>query len=262
MNVHDFLRMKEQHIPITMITSYDSWSASIIEESDVDCILVGDSLAMVMHGGDSTITADSDLMALHIRAVRKGAPSAFIIGDLPFLSYRKGLRDTMENVELLMRAGSQAVKLEGVLGHEDIIKHIVTSGIPVMGHLGLTPQSVYQMGGYRVQAKSEEAKEQLLVSAQTLEALGCFSLVLECVPRSIAATVAQKLTIPVIGIGAGSRVDGQVLVLQDLLGLTAGSSPRFVKRYLDGRRLVSDALNTYVKETREGIFPSVKESYR
>jgi 3-methyl-2-oxobutanoate hydroxymethyltransferase len=259
--IHDFSDKKAHRIPITMITSYDSWSASIIAECDIDCILVGDSLSMVMHGSRSTIEADPQLMALHVRAVRAGAPDAFIIGDMPFLSYRKGLKDAMECVELLMRAGSQAIKLEGVRGHEAIIAHIVGSGVPVMGHLGLTPQSVHQLGGYKVQGKGAQARQQLIEDAKALEDLGCFSLVLECVPHALASEIAQTLRIPVIGIGAGSEVDGQVLVLHDMLGLSPGPNPRFVKQYLEGRALMTEALNSYARETRDRQFPSSKEQY-
>ena len=245
-----------------MVTSYDSWSAALIERSSIDTILVGDSLAMVMHGDTTTLLADSQMMAMHVRAVRRGAPNSFIIGDMPFLSYRKGLLPAMETVELLMRSGANAVKLEGVDGHEDIIEHIIRSGVPVMGHLGLTPQSVHQFGGYRVQGKGDEDQSRIIEQAKRLEELGCFSIVLECIPSDLGRRITEELTIPTIGIGAGNQVDGQVLVLQDLLGLSGERPPKFVKQYLDGSSLIIDALNQYDHESKDRTFPTAKESYR
>ncbi len=262
MNTQDFQRRKVDNIPITMITSYDSWSAALIERSSVDTILVGDSLAMVMHGDSSTLLADAQMMAMHVRAVRRGAPKSFIIGDMPFLSYRKGLLPAMETVEMLMRSGANAIKLEGVTGHEDIIEHIIGSGVPVMGHLGLTPQSVNQFGGYRVQGKSDKDQTRILEQAKRLEELGCFSVVLECIPSELGKRITEELTIPTIGIGAGSFVDGQVLVLHDLLGLSEATPPKFVKQYLQGASLIIDALDQYDHESKERTFPSEKESYR
>ena len=244
-----------------MITCYDSWSAAIIEESNMDCILVGDSVAMAMHGHDSTIPADVDLMALHIAAVRRGAPTSFIIGDMPFLSIRKGLVPAMDTVEKLMRAGANAVKLEGIAGHDDIISHIVDSGIPVMGHIGLTPQSVNQLGGYRVQGKTDEKAKELIEDAQALEEAGCFAIVLECVPASIGKIISEGLSIPTIGIGAGKECDGQVLVLQDMLGLNNKFQPKFVRTFMDGFNNIKDALNEYDSVVKERSFPAEKESY-
>ncbi len=262
MNTQDFQKRKIDNIPITMVTSYDSWSAALIERSSIDTILVGDSLAMVMHGDTTTLLADSQMMAMHVRAVRRGAPNSFIIGDMPFLSYRKGLLPAMETVELLMRSGANAVKLEGVDGHEDIIEHIIRSGVPVMGHLGLTPQSVHQFGGYRVQGKGDEDQSRIIEQAKRLEELGCFSIVLECIPSDLGRRITEELTIPTIGIGAGNQVDGQVLVLQDLLGLSGERPPKFVKQYLDGSSLIIDALNQYDHESKDRTFPTAKESYR
>ena len=261
MNVLDFKKYKNENKPISMITCYDSWSATIIEESNMDCILVGDSLAMTMHGHDSTIPADTDLMALHTAAVRKGAPTSFIIGDMPFLSFRQGLVPAMETVEKLMRAGANAVKLEGVNGHSEIISHIVTSGVPVMGHIGLTPQSVNQLGGYKVQGKTDEKARQLIDDALALEAAGCFAIVLECVPASIGTIISEKLIIPTIGIGAGNGCDGQVLVLQDMLGLNNKFQPKFVRTFMDGFDTIKNALNEYDSVVKEKSFPAEKESY-
>jgi 3-methyl-2-oxobutanoate hydroxymethyltransferase len=260
-SIFSFLEKKKKGEKISMVTSYDAWSAQLIAESYVDCILVGDSTAMVSHGHDSTIPADTELMLPHISAVRRGAPDGFIIGDMPFLSFRKGLEDSMNNVEKIMRAGANAVKLEGWLGNESLIKHIVESGVPVMGHLGLTPQSVHQLGGYKVQGRNEDAAEALLRHAREMEAAGCFAIVFECVPSAVAAEASKSLHIPIIGIGAGKDVDGQVLVLQDLLGLNRNLKPKFVRTFLNGGDLVVEALNSFHNEVRDQSFPAEKESY-
>lgn len=261
MTILDFTAKKRDGIPISMVTSYDSWSASLIAESDVDCILVGDSAAMIMHGHDSTLPVDTRQMAVHTAAVRRGAPDAFIIADLPFLSFRSGLERSMENIALLMRAGANAVKLEGAAGNLELIRHTVESGVPVMGHLGLTPQSVHRLGGFRIQGRGEEAAAGILEDALSLEAAGCFAMVLEAVPGEGAGGITSALKIPVIGIGAGIDVDGQVLVLQDLLGLTSGFKPKFVRNFLDGAALVKEALNSYHSEVSRRTFPGKKEWY-
>lgn len=261
MNVLDFREYKIQNRPISMVTGYDSWSASIIAASDVDCILVGDSLAMTMHGHDSTLPATGEVMALHTAAVRRGAPEAFIIADMPFLTFRKGLVPAMETVEQLMRAGANAVKLEGYDGHGDIIRHIVDSGVPVMGHIGLTPQSVNQLGGYKVQGKGEDKALELMEEAMALEEAGCFSIVLECVPAALGKAISNKLYIPTIGIGAGNGCDGQVLVYQDMLGLNDRFKPKFVRTFMEGFELIKTALNEYDRTVKDRSFPAEKESY-
>lgn len=262
MNILDFRKKKQHGIPVTMVTCYDHTFAALLNDSPVDCLLVGDSAAMVMHGHDSTIAADLQMISTHTKAVRSGAPDAFIIADMPFLSYRKGVPRALDAVEELMKAGASAVKLEGLAGHEQVIEHIVSSGVPVMGHLGLTPQSVHAMGGYRVQARGEEGTGELLAAALLLQELGCFSLVLECVPAAAAAEVSRQLEIPVIGIGAGADTDGQVLVLQDLLGMSPGKIPRFVREFLPGRELIAQALRRFTEEVSARTFPGDEESYR
>jgi len=224
-------------------------------------ILVGDSAAMVMHGHNSTLPIDINMMAWHVASVRKGAPRKFIVGDLPFLSYRKSLADTMEAVSKLMQAGSEAVKLEGIAGNEQTVSHIVQSGVPVMGHIGLTPQAVNQLGGFHVQGGNDEDRKRLKQEALACQAAGCFALVLECVPETLAAEITASLTIPTIGIGAGSQTDGQVLVMQDLLGLNQDFKPRFVRRYLDGNQQWLDAFNRYARDVRDGSFPAREERY-
>jgi len=255
MKITDFYSYKKPGPGISMLTAYDYTLASIAAESTVDCVLVGDSLAMVMHGQASTIAATTDLMALHTAAVARAVRNKLVIGDMPFLTMRKGLGPAMDAVEALARAGAQAVKIEGLDGHGGLIAHIVQSDMPVMGHLGLTPQSLNRLGGYRTQGRDQASAEKLVKDAQELERLGCFALVLECVPETLAARVTQLLRIPVIGIGAGRHTDGQVLVLQDMLGLY-GEPPSFVKKYLDGRGLVAGAINAFDSEVKSGAFPA------
>jgi len=244
-----------------MITCYDYSSARAVADSNIDCILVGDSLAMTMHGYSNTLSATTAMMALHTAAVAKGAPGKFIIGDLPFLSYRKGLKEAMDAVHELMSAGANAVKLEGVRGHADIVRHIVDSGVPVMGHLGLTPQSVHGLGGMKVQARTNAALKVLTAEARELEDAGCFAIVLECVPAQGARRVTDVLKIPTIGIGAGSHVSGQVLVYQDMLGLNPGFKPKFLRVYANTFEVITTALNAYDGDVKSGAFPSESESY-
>jgi 3-methyl-2-oxobutanoate hydroxymethyltransferase len=261
-SVRDFARFKADGRKISMVTAYDAWSARLVARSHVDAILVGDSVAMVVHGHETTVAATVRLMALHARAVSRAASGKFLIADLPFLSFRKGISAAMRAAAALVTGGAQAVKLEGVDGHERVIRHIVESGIPVMGHVGLTPQSVHQFGGFRLQGKTDEDAASILRQARALQDLGCFSLVVECVPSDLAARIRSELTIPTIGIGAGPCTDGQVLVLHDLWGVSPGdATPRFVRRYLDGGRLLTNALDEYDADVKNGTFPAAKESY-
>jgi 3-methyl-2-oxobutanoate hydroxymethyltransferase len=257
MKITDFYNYSKPGRKISIITAYDYTLAALASESAVDCVLVGDSLAMVMHGQPSTLAATADLMALHTASVAKAVKGKLIIADMPFLSVRKGLGPAMDTVDKLARAGAQAVKIEGLDGHAEIISHIIKSDIPVMGHLGLTPQSVNKFGGYRTQGKDQASAEKLCAQALELERLGCFALVLECVPAALAERITGLLKVPVIGIGAGPNTDGQVLVLQDMLGLY-GEPPSFVKKYLDGRRLVVEALNNFDSEVKNSVFPEIK----
>ena len=260
-SVHDFARFKAEGRKISLVTAYDAWSARIIARSHVDAVLVGDSAAMVMHGHPTTLAATVSLMALHTRAVARAAGGKFLIADLPFLSCRKGIPAAMTAVGALMTSGAQAVKLEGVDGHEEVIRRIVGSGVPVMGHLGMTPQSVNQFGGFRVQGKSDADGASLLRQAHALEDLGCFSIVIECVPAELAARITSELQLPTIGIGAGAGTDGQVLVLQDLWGVDTSHTPRFVRRYIDGERVLTDALDRYDADVKDARFPAPGESY-
>ena len=260
-NVLDFGRFKAEGRRISMVTSYDAWSARLIAQSHVDAVLVGDSAAMVMHGHATTIAATVRLMAAHTSAVARGIGDKLLIADLPFLACRKGVSSAMTAVGALSTSGAQAVKLEGVDGHEAVIRHIVGSGVPVMGHIGLTPQSVNQLGGFRVQGRSDADAARLLRQAHALEHLGCFAIVLECVPAQLAARITAELQVPTIGIGAGGCTDGQILVLQDLWGVDTRHSPRFVRRYIDGERVFTDALDRYDADVKDARFPGADESY-
>jgi 3-methyl-2-oxobutanoate hydroxymethyltransferase len=248
--------------PISVLTCYDFWSARILAASRVDALLVGDSTAMVMHGHETTIPADLDMMCLHVSAVRRGAPEKLLIADMPFLAHRHSLSETMAAVERLMRAGGQAIKLEGADGNCDAIHHIVESGIDVMGHLGLTPQSLHRLGGYRVQGRDQAVAAKLVADARRLQDAGCFALVLELVPTELAKTITESLAIPTIGIGAGPHTSGQVLVLQDMLGMQPDFQPKFLRTYLDGFSLLRDAVDRYDADVKEGRYPSDEESYR
>lgn len=260
-SVIDFAAAKAAGRKISMVTCYDSSLARVLEASKVDCLLVGDSAAMVMHGHADTLAATVELMALHTAAVRRGAPTRFLVADLPFLSFRKGVPAALDAVAAMMRAGAQAVKLEGVTGHEAVIEAIVGSGVPVMGHLGLTPQSVNALAGFRVQGRSEDDAARILAESKRLEQLGCFALVLECVPAALASRITHGLRIPTIGIGAGADCDGQVLVLQDLLGLSNGHRPKFLRTYFDGFGEVRDAVDRFDRDVKLGAFPAAAESY-
>lgn len=247
---------------ISMVTCYDYTSALLVADTSVDCVLVGDSLANTMHGHPTTLPATIPMMALHTQAVARGlAGKKFLVGDLPFLSYRQDLRSNVRAAGRLMTAGAQALKLEGARGNLDLIRHLVDSGIPIMGHLGLTPQSVNQLGGFKVQGKNTEAYDRILKDAHDLETAGCFSLVLECVPEKLGEQVTRELKIPTIGIGAGAGTDGQVLVWQDLLGMNTGFRPKFVRTFAEIGGAIKDALNDYDAQVKNGSFPSAKESY-
>jgi 3-methyl-2-oxobutanoate hydroxymethyltransferase len=257
----DFLSAKSEGRKISMVTCYDYTFARLLMQSAIDAILVGDSAAMVMHGQPTTLSADTELMRIHTGAVARGAPGKFIVADMPFLTFRKGSAAALESAAVLMIAGAQAVKIEGVDGHEDVIERVVQSGIPVMGHLGLQPQSVHTYGGFRVQGKSADSARNISRQAAALEALGAFAIVLECVPANLAREVSDSVRIPTIGIGAGAGCDGQILVLQDLLGLNPDFHPKFARPFLNGARCVLDTLARYDEAVKKGTFPAVEESY-
>jgi 3-methyl-2-oxobutanoate hydroxymethyltransferase len=255
-------RMKAQGSKITMLTAYDYTLARIVDEMGIDTILVGDSLGMVMLGYENTLPVTMDDMVHHTRAVTRGVKRAMVIADMPFMSYQVTVSEAVANAGRLMKEGrAEAVKLEGGSEVLEQVKAMTKVGIPVQGHLGLTPQSLHQMGGYRVQGKSESAARTILEEAVDLEEAGAFSLILECVPHNLAAKIASTLKIPVIGIGAGPGCDGQVLVLQDMLGLFQDIHPRHVKRYADLHGEMARAIGDYVKEVRSGEFPTMEHSF-
>lgn len=242
-----------------MTTAYDALMARHAARSGIDAVLVGDSVAMTVHGFPSTVHATLEMMVAHTAAVRRGAPELLIVADLPFLAHRRGRDAAVDAAGALVQAGATAVKLEGVAGHEDVIAHVVGSGIPVMGHLGLTPQSIHQLGGYRVQGRSVDDADRIRADARRAAELGVFALVLECVPAALAAEVTADLPVPTIGIGAGVATAGQVLVITDLLGLDPEFRPKFVRRYADGARLTQEALAAYAADVRAAKFPAAAE---
>lgn len=259
--VPEFKKAKQDGRKLTMITCYDASFARVLDESEIDVLLVGDSSAMVMHGFDSTVHANADLIEAHVAAVARGAKKKFIVADMPFLSTREGQENATRIAGRFLRAGAHAVKIEGLAGNQEIIHHLVESGIPVMGHLGLTPQFVNAFGGMKVQAKTSEEQDRLFQEALAFEKLGAFSLVLECVPTAIASKITGGLEIPTIGIGAGVDCDGQVLVLQDLLGFNPNFKPKFLRRYLNGYELFQTAFSQFKKDVQAGSYPSKDESY-
>jgi 3-methyl-2-oxobutanoate hydroxymethyltransferase len=262
MKINELKKRKMANEKISMITCYDYTFARIINETDIDCVLVGDSGAMIMHGASSTVHATVNDIAGMIKGVSAGIGSSkFIIGDMPFMSYRKGLKTAMDTVDIFAKAGANMVKLEGVEGNQRIIKHIVGSGVPVMGHIGLTPQSINALGGYFVQGKMAEDAEKLINEAKELNELGCCSIVLECVPSELAKVITESIDIPTIGIGAGSDTDGQVLVLQDMLGMFKDLNPKFVRRYLNGFELMQESLNNFHTDVVNSNFPNIDESF-
>lgn len=258
-----FLEMKRRGEKIVVLTAYDFLFSRYVEEARVDLILIGDSLGQVVLGYDSTVPVTMDEMIHHGKAVRRGAPDTFLVLDMPFLSYQVSPEDGLRNAgRILKETGVEAVKLEGASGATcRTVDALVQAGIPVMGHIGLTPQSVHALGGYRVQGRGEAGAERLKAQARALEEAGCFSIVLELVPASLAGEISRSLTVPTVGIGAGPECDGQVLVLYDALGLTQGFNPKFLRRFGDLESETRKALEAYVREVREGRYPGPEHSF-
>ncbi|GED56292.1 3-methyl-2-oxobutanoate hydroxymethyltransferase [Brevibacillus formosus] len=249
-------KKKEMRTPITMVTAYDYPSAKLVDEAGVDMILVGDSLGMVVLGYDSTIPVTMEDMLHHTKAVTRGAKRAFVVADLPFLSYHGTVEEAVKNAGRLMQEGlAKAVKMEGGRELAPIITRCVQAGIPVVGHIGLTPQSVHQLGGYKVQGRDLEAAKKLLDEALAIQEAGAFAIVLECVPEEVAGMIANKLDIAVIGIGAGATCDGQVLVFHDMVGYASDITPKFVKRYANIGETIREAVEAYNKEVEARSFP-------
>ncbi|MBF0252517.1 MAG: 3-methyl-2-oxobutanoate hydroxymethyltransferase [Candidatus Omnitrophica bacterium] len=258
----DFARKKNSGEKISVLTAYDFPIASLAEKAGIDSVLVGDSLGMVALGLDTTLPVTMDEMIHHAKAVRRGVKNAFLIGDMPFLSYQTSDSDAIFNAGRFMKeAGCEAVKIEGTGGIIPRVEAIVSVGIPVMGHIGLTPQRVSMLGGYKVQGKDDISAQKLFQDAVDLEKAGCFSVVLECVPKDLADKITKKLKIPTIGIGAGYHCDGQVLVANDMIGYYDKFTPSFVKKYADIGPIILEAFKNFRIETEKGIFPDESHSY-
>lgn len=258
----DLLKMKEEKQPITMLTAYDYPMAVMVDGAGIDMILVGDSLGNVVLGYDTTIPVTMDHMLHHVQAVTRGVKRALVVADMPFLSYHLSVEETLRNAgKFLQQGGAKAVKIEGGEQVVPMVKALTSAGIPVMGHLGLTPQSIHQLGGYRVQGKTIDDANKLIADAHALQRAGVFALVLECIPAMLAKEVSEQLHIPTIGIGAGPYCDGQVLVTYDLLGINNKFKPKFVKQYANLNGQIMQALEAYRQEIKENQFPGPEHSF-
>ncbi|MBP1764369.1 MAG: panB 5 [Firmicutes bacterium] len=254
--------MKGAGKKFTMITAYDVLLASVIDKTPVEMILVGDSLGMTVLGYDSTVPVTMDDVIHHCKPVVKGAPNTFVVGDMPFGSYNTGVEDAARNANRIMKEGGvDAVKLEGGKNVAHIVEFLVNGGIPVMGHIGLTPQTAGQLGGFKVQGKDAEAAKKLIEDAKAIEKAGAFAIVLECIPTAVAKMITEELTIPTMGIGAGVHCDAQVLVTQDLLGMFDRFVPKFVKQYAQLNKQMVDAISSFYQETQDGVFPGPEYSF-
>lgn len=256
------VNMKREGEKISMLTAYDYTMARIVDQAGIDVILVGDSASNVMAGHETTVPMTLEHMIYHASCVVRGVERSLIIADLPFMSYQVTPKEALINAGRMMKeAGVHGVKLEGGKPIIDTVKKIVDAGIPVMGHLGLTPQSIYKFGTYKVRAKEDREAEELLDDAKRLEEAGCFSIVLEKIPAKLARKVTEQLSIPTIGIGAGAACDGQVLVLHDMLGLNKEFKPRFLRRYADLHKTITDSVGQFIKDIKQGDFPNEDEQY-
>ena len=255
MTLHKLREMHSQGEPITMLTCYDSSFARVLDEAGVDCLLVGDSLGMVMQGHSSTLPVSLDDMAYHTRCVARGNKNAWVIGDLPFGSYQSSTEQAIRSATALMQAGAHMVKLEGGGWTTEVVDFLVQRGIPVCAHLGLTPQSVHALGGYRIQGRSDEAAATLLQHATALAEAGAAMMVLELLPAEVGSSLTRQLPMPVIGIGAGNGCSGQVLVLPDMLGITRGRLPKFVRNFMQGQDSVESAIRQFVTDVKARQFP-------
>lgn len=256
------VEMKSRGEKISMLTAYDYSSAKIVDEAGMDVILVGDSASNVMAGNVTTLPITLDQMIYHAKSVMKAVRRALVVVDMPFGSYQGNSKEALSSaIRIMKESHAEAVKMEGGSEIRESIERILCAGIPVMGHLGLTPQSINKFGTYSVRAREEAEAEKLIADAHMLEDIGCFAMVLEKIPAALAARVASELTIPVIGIGAGSGCDGQVLVMHDMLGINQGFSPRFLRRYADLASVMHDAIGRYIEDVKSGDFPNEKEQY-
>jgi 3-methyl-2-oxobutanoate hydroxymethyltransferase len=260
--IHTLRQMKERGEKIAVLTAYDATFARLFDESGADVLLVGDSLGMVVQGHDTTLPVTLEEIAYHCRAVVRGTKRAHVVGDMPFMSYQSSIEQGMTNAgRLIKEGGCHSVKLEGGAQYADLVRRLVGAGIPVMGHIGLTPQSFHQLGGFKVQGRETGGRDKLLADARALEEAGCYAVVLEAIPADIAREITAALSIPTIGIGAGVACDGQVLVSYDMLGMDETFKPRFVRRFANLGATIKDAVSQYVGEVRGGSFPSDAESF-
>jgi 3-methyl-2-oxobutanoate hydroxymethyltransferase len=261
--VPHIVKMKQRGEKITCLTAYDYSFARILDEAGVEMLLVGDSLGCVVQGGANTLAVTMDEMIYHTRLVVRGRTRALVIGDMPFMSYQVGKDEALRNAgRFFKEAGAEAIKLEGGVAVQESIRAIVDAGMPVMGHVGLTPQSVHQFGGYKIQGREKERREAVLRDAVAVEEAGAFAVVLEGIPQDLAGEISQRLAIPTIGIGAGLQCDGQVLVIHDMLGLFDGFVPKFVKRYADLKQTMDSAVKEFVGEVKERKFPAQEHSFK
>lgn len=261
--VPHILKMKQRGERITCLTAYDYSFARILDEAGIEMLLVGDSLGCVVQGGANTLAVTMDEMIYHTRLVARGRKRALVIGDMPFMSYQTGKDEALRNAgRFFKEAGAEAIKLEGGVAVQDSIRAIVDAGMPVMGHIGLTPQSVHQFGGYKVQGRESERRDALLRDAVAVQQAGAFAVVLEGIPQDLAGEITERLTIPTIGIGAGMQCDGQVLVIHDMLGLFDDFVPKFVKRYADVKQTMLGAVKEFVGEVKERKFPAAEHSFK
>lgn len=261
--IQDFLRKKREKKKITLLTAYDFPFAKIVDEAGIDGIIVGDSVAMVVQGLENTLPVTMDEMIYHTKLVSRAVTNAMVIGDLPFMSYQVSVEEGVKNAgRFIKEAGASAVKIEGGAEVAEHIRKMTKSDIPVMAHIGLTPQSIHRMGGYKVQGKTEESAKKLIEDAHIAEEAGAFSLLLEAIPMGLAKKITEEISIPTIGIGAGPYCDGQVLVLHDVLGLFERFLPKFAKRYVNLKEQALMAIKTFKEEVENGIFPSEEQSFK
>ncbi len=262
MTAHMLVEMKARGEKIVMLTAYDYQTAKLEDEAGVEVILVGDSLGMVVLGYENTLPVTTDEMVHHLKAVSRAKPRAMVVGDLPFMSYQASVEDAVRSAGRFVKEGcAEAVKLEGGRRMAPVIRAILGADIPVMGHIGLTPQSLHRFGGYKVQGRDPRDADRLVEEAKFLEEAGCFSMVLEGIPSALAERITGAVSIPTIGIGAGPHCDGQVLVVNDMLGMAEGFSPKYLKRYGEVGKLMAKAFSDYIAEVKEGKFPSREQSY-
>ena len=263
MNIQGLLKKKSEGQKITMLTAYDYAFARMVDEAGIDIVLVGDSVAMVVQGLENTLPVTMDEMVYHTKMAKRGVTSALLVGDMPFMSYQPGVSDALKNAgRFIKEGGAEAVKIEGGLETVPVVQALVRAEIPVMSHIGLTPQAIHRMGGFKIQGRTDEAAKRLIEEAKALENAGAFAIVLEAVPMELAKRITGSVSVPTIGIGAGPHVDGQVLVLYDLLGIFERFLPKFAKRYANMKEDGTGAIRQFKEDVEKGVFPSEDQSFK